>query len=667
MRQVRSFDVFDTVVTRRVGAPEVLIDLLARRLEDAGEIAVPASTFAAARLRYERQLNANWRRHATLREIYDTVADALSEDRVCAQRWTAAEERMERELVVPLPGAVEMVAEARAASDALVFVSDTPHTERFLTQLLTDLGLALPADRVFTSADRRVSKTAGGLFRAVGEDFGPGHRFVHVGDNRRSDLAAARIEGWSSSLATGGRLSRYEQLLERHAVETDHLTSWLAGASRLARLEALERGTSPPIAQVAAGVLAPTLVGYALWVLAQARKLGVRRLYYVARDGKVMLEAAQHVIGALAPDIELRYLYGSRQPWTLAAGATCEDTLASWVRAKPDATARTLLARVALTPQDVTAVVELPVLSADRVDVALSPSERQSLAQSLLDDPLRQLVHDAAERAAAQSVAYLRQEGFTEGVPSALVDAGWSGSTAAAFDRLIDRAGGEPVHHLLLGVLGPKSEAHLREKLALTPWLFNQDEQPDLPTELPVANTLIEMLCADVSGRTLSYESRNGRVHPVLAAEVNQPLVDWGLPAMQEVALRACELTASRLSQTSTHLDLRPAAWAVLRAFWTSPTDAEAHAWGSFPWDEEMWPPFVPVAHRMTVPDVIGQAARGEKVIRRRRSWRAGSAVISGQPWRTVLKARDWHERNRDRVARIPRRLRLELAARRPR
>lgn len=644
-----------------------MIDLLARRLESQGEMAVPAATFVAARLRYERQLTADLRRHATLREIYYAVADALSVDRACAARWTEAEERIERELMVPLPGAVEMVAAARASSDALVFLSDTPHTETFLTQLLTDLGVAEPADRVFTSADRRVSKTSGGLFSAVEEEFGPAHRFIHVGDNRRSDLAAARIEGWSSSLATGGRLSRYEELLERHAGETDHLTSWLAGASRLARLEGQARGMSPPIAHVAAGVLAPTLVGYALWVLAEARRLGVQRLYYVARDGKVMLEAAKHVIGALAPDIELRYLYGSRQPWTLAVGATCEDTLATWVRGKPDATARTLLARVGLTPEDVNGVAELPVLSPDRVDAALTEGEREHLARTLLDDPIRPLVLAAAEQAAAQSVAYLQQEGFSDGVPSALVDAGWSGTTAAAFDRLVDQAGGAAVHHLMLGVLGSKSQAELREKLALTSWLFNQDEHPGLFAELPVPNTLIEMLCADVSGRTLSYESRDGRVHPVLAAEVNQPLVDWGLPAMQDVALRVCELVAPRLSQTSTHLDLRPATWAVLRTFWTTPTDAEAHAWGSFPWEEEMWPPFVPVAHRITVSDVIGQAARGDKAIRRRRSWRAGSAVISGQPWRTVLKARAWHDRNRQRVARIPRRLRLELAARRPR
>ena len=92
-----------------------------------------------------------------------------------------------------------------------------------------------------------------------------------------------------------------ERLLEEHATDTDLLTSWLAGSSRLARLEGQGRGVPRPVAEVASGVLAPMLVGYALWTVAQARLLDVRRLYYVARDGRVMLDAARHVIGALAP------------------------------------------------------------------------------------------------------------------------------------------------------------------------------------------------------------------------------------------------------------------------------------------------------------------------------------------------------------------------------
>ena len=46
---------------------------------------------------------------------------------------------------------------------------------------------------------------------------------------------------------------------------------------------------SPAVAQVSSGVLAPFMVGYALWVTAQARLRGIKRLYYVARDAEVML------------------------------------------------------------------------------------------------------------------------------------------------------------------------------------------------------------------------------------------------------------------------------------------------------------------------------------------------------------------------------------------
>src|SRR5215212_1100441 len=119
METVRSFDVFDTVVTRHVGAPTALVDLLAKGLARDGSIPVPAPVFAAARLRYERQLTANLQRHATLHEIYPADAEA----------WAEAEERLECELVLPLPGAMEMLASARSDSDAVVFVSDTPHTE----------------------------------------------------------------------------------------------------------------------------------------------------------------------------------------------------------------------------------------------------------------------------------------------------------------------------------------------------------------------------------------------------------------------------------------------------------------------------------------------------------------------------------------------------------
>jgi FMN phosphatase YigB (HAD superfamily) len=667
-RQVRSFDVFDTVLTRRVGDPEVVLDLLAARLSLAGSTSAPPAAFAAARRRAERQLTRQTGRYAALRDVHAAVADALNDDPEQAEAWARAEEDLERELTVAVPGAAELLARARAESDLVVFVSDTPHSEAFVRELLERAGLANAEDRVFTSAGRPCSKTAGGFFTAVARELEPelGHAaFHHVGDNRRSDVAGARLEGWTATWAPRAKLSRYEQLLEEHAPQSDGVTSWLAGASRLARLEAEVSGVPAPVAQVSAGAFAPMLVGYALWVAGLARRRGIKRLYFVARDGAVMLDVARHVLGAVAPELELRFLHGSRQPWIFGAAATSEVMLERWVTPRRDFTARTALARVALTAEQAHAQTGDPLTDPECQDVPLTAEERDRLAALLRSSPLVGVVRETADRTAQETLAYLRQEGLLDGVPSALVDAGWEGRTAAAFDHLVRRGDGGQAEHLVIGTLPSAADPRTEDGVRLTPWLFDRQRAPESWPGFPAPNLLVEMLCAGTTGRTLGYRVDDDQVRPVLAAADNQPVLDWGLPQMQAVAVRAAELVAPHLSETALHLDLRGAVEAVLRAFWTDPTDDEAQAWGSFPWEEEIWPPFAPVAQRLTTGDVVARLRRGDRRLRRTNSWRAGSAAVSGEPWRTMLRLRAWQESHQPRLARAPRRVRLALALRR--
>ena len=206
MPTVHSFDVFDTVLTRQVGAPDAVIDVLSKRLESAGALPVRAAVFAAARKRFETELTGTLGRHATLREIHRAVSTALSTDEAVGDAWAAAEEDLERNLTVPVPGALERIASARAAG-RVVFVSDTPHREAFLASLLVQHGLAQPEDSVFTSSERGVSKSHGGLFQVVTDAVG-GDPVLHVGDNARSDVAAASVEGSPGTLVSGGQLFR---------------------------------------------------------------------------------------------------------------------------------------------------------------------------------------------------------------------------------------------------------------------------------------------------------------------------------------------------------------------------------------------------------------------------------------------------------------------------
>lgn len=664
MVSVRSFDVFDTVLTRRVGAPTALVQLLSRRLAQEELIPTTSEEFASARMRYERRLIDSQGRHPNLHEIYSAVADALSVDPGCIDRWVGEEQDEERALIVALPGAREMVLEARASADLVIFVSDTPHTEPFLRELLEQAGLVRDTDRVFTSADRGATKARGALYRLVGDEFGADTQFVHVGDSPGSDLAARMVKGWSSSLLPAGRLNRYERLLERSASGTSGLSSWLAGASRIARLEAGKRGSPAPVAGVASGVLGPLLLGFALWVVGRARQLGVQRLYFVARDGQVMLQAARHVIEELAPDIKVCYLYGSRQPWMFAASASSDDLLSRWVTVKSDFTARTALARVALTPGRVFELTGLACAAPARADAPLTAKDRTELAGALQREPLLPVVRAAAEKTAQEMMAYLRQEGLADGVRSALVDAGWGGGTAAAFDEMVRRVGGTPVQHLVIGILEAAINSREHDGVDMCAWLFDEYAPHQALVDFPAPNVPIEMLCAGLEGRTLGYRRHEGAVQPVLASATNDPVVDWGLEDMQRTALRVCELVAPHLPQPAVHLDATGFTWDVLRAFWNHPTPAEARHWGSFPWEEETWPPFTPVAQRITAVDVLRRFGRGDHQIRRVNSWRAGSAMASAPPWRVLLKARAWQSRNAPRIRRIPSRIRLEIATR---
>ena len=66
---------------------------------------------------------------------------------------------------MPVPGADRIIADARARGERVIFVSDTPHTEAFLRDILVKHQLAQPTDPLYTSADRGVSKAMGGIFR----------------------------------------------------------------------------------------------------------------------------------------------------------------------------------------------------------------------------------------------------------------------------------------------------------------------------------------------------------------------------------------------------------------------------------------------------------------------------------------------------------------------
>ena len=567
-----------------------------------------------------------------------------------------------------MPGGARLVAESRAAGHPVVFVSDTPHSEEFVRELLVGHGVAQDGDRVFTSSARGVTKSKGGLFTAVAAEVGSTEGYLHRGDHQRSDLAAARVEGWQSSQVADAKLTRYERSLEKHAEATAGLTSWLAGSSRVARLEAYERGVPRAVADVAAGVMAPMLVGYVLWALGQARMRGLRRLYFVARDGEIMLEVARRLGPVVAPHVELRYLYGSRQPWVLGACASSDVVLRHWAQGRTDFTARTTLERVGVTPEQ---AFELHRVRGRRAIAGGHSPVRGRAHRARLADPV-----GAAPLAGPRAGRRLRRA--HHGVPApggpARRDAelpSWTRAGAAVPLPGSTRCSWPPAARRSPTSSSGCSAARARTSCAATcSWSRGSSTGSATPGRRSASTTRTSWSrCSAPArrGRTVDYAvGPDGLVEPVLDRATNEAALKWGLEEIQRTAVRAAELVAPYLdSEVATSLDLTAPVSDVLRAFWSQPTRAEVDSWGQFPGEEEIWPPFMPLAQRITGPSMLKRRLRGETSMRPNNTWRAGTAVASNQPWRGLLQAKAWREENRDRLRRIPRRFKLEVQQRR--
>ena len=441
MIRVASFDVFDTLLTRSIGGSRQVFVATGRRLHRAGLVSIEAEAYAAAREQAGWDLTPDNALHPPLDRIAGELAARLGLAQAQSTSLLEAELDTEREVCRAVPGAAARVEKARQDTGrGVAHISDTPLPEAFLRELLVREGLFRDGDRLYTSAGCGASKQEGALFDVVAADLGvvPAE-IAHVGDDRWSDLAHARIHGWNAELDTRAHFTAHERRLDQDAVATDGLGPRLAAASRMGRLRALEaEGDDDGLAGIAGGVALPLLAGFGLWVLRQAQLLELDRLYFVARDGEVFREVTRQLAAQAGYGIDCRYLYGSRMAWQLASTGTSAYARHPelWFPDEESAESvsmRALLALVDLSPADAYAVTGLPMFTADRADDRLGADGWAQLQPLLAAGPMVEEIHQRARTRRDLMVRYLDQEEVT--APGRVV---WSMSAGPV--ALLDRS-----------------------------------------------------------------------------------------------------------------------------------------------------------------------------------------------------------------------------------
>lgn len=428
--RLATFDIFDTVLIRRCGNPEVVFEQLAERLYPDDR------AMCEAFLLWRRQAGSkastiHHGKDVTLEVIYETI-DMDSYREYSIKKMMETEKAVEAENLMANPSVRTLIRSKREDGHQIAFVSDMYLDSAFLKDVLIREECALPEDPVYVSCEHSARKDMGTLYDVVRNELHPSG-WEHYGDNLRSDIRMARLKGIKATRVDTAYNPAEKALLKVGKLsKSDNGWQQLIAFSRAARIQ---HGNTTHDA-LAADFVAPAYIPYVLFVLQDAQQRGIRRLYFLSRDSYILMRIAK-VLEADFPDIEIRYLFVSRRALLLPylAGGGAEEYLAA-------SDHHTVVRQGSVDER-------LAQLGTDRKELEsnyqvtfpyqriTNKEEEQDFLKKIFDSSFISILQQRAQEKRETFLQYLHQEGVTDGTPSAMVDVGWLGTSRLMLNTIL--------------------------------------------------------------------------------------------------------------------------------------------------------------------------------------------------------------------------------------
>ncbi len=537
-----SFDVFDTVVVRQSGLPESIFMEVQECIKKSNETFSSKFKNHFVQIRQDAEAAARSESgHEDIRfdEIYTWMSKKYRLSKKLNSKLMQWELQAEKASIQPHPYIVNLIKKLREKKQRIIFVSDMYLSKDFIKELLIKAGAYQKGDGLYVSSEHRVFKCTGKLYEIVLEkEQCRAQDIYHIGDNFYSDVLMSRkcrIKGVYLSQAF---FKRYEKLWlkgESKRKVSKLIFQRMAGASRLARLN---MGHHKPVKEVlyhiGAQVAGPIIYSYVLWILTKAKRSRIKRLYFLARDGQILFEIAKIIKEQRGIEIELKYLYVSRQAWFLPAVTEInEKSLNRWALYNlPYLTLRIVARRLSLNPQWLLTQFKERFNTIADVDDRLSEQQIEEVACLFKTQVVSKEILKRSAQLRKKAFAYFSQEGLCDEISWAIVDIGWQGNLQYALKTILEYEMGckKIVKGFYLG-LTDENEANYTPSNRYYAYLLK-------PKEWKKANDLIlhnifdhlEIFTSADHSMTYSYKGSNGSIKPLFKGGRSNPAFKaWGI------------------------------------------------------------------------------------------------------------------------------------------
>ncbi len=304
------------------------------------------------------------------------------------------------------------------------------------------------------------------------------------------------------------RLEQYKTILKHNPSHLEALERCLEGQEGLTDYD-----------KIFLHIYAPVVTSYAEWVLDEAKALGKRRLYFLARDGWLLRSVAEVLAEEAGYCFDMRYLKVSRFSLRMAEygllGDKCLDMICV---GGIDISFQKIMKRAALTEEEARHVAELAGWK-EKYRIPLNYTQIQNLKNILRETKVfLEYVNRHSKECYDDTIGYLRQEGMMETVPYGLVDSGWVGTIQRSLQHLVSHALGreKEMEGFYFGLYELPKEA---KRDRYHGYYINPEKKIKRKARFSIC--LFETLFSSPDGMTLGYEKKKDRYFSIESKSKN--------------------------------------------------------------------------------------------------------------------------------------------------
>lgn len=431
--------------------------------------------------------------------------------------------------------------------------------------------------------------------------------------------------------------------------------------------------------ETTACVFAPLAVSFCRWVLAEAQRLGLKRVYFLSRDGYQFYRCAAELAKALQSSVEVRYLYVSRYSLRIPCFFRMGEEALGYICLRGmEVSFLDLMERAGLNREEAERTAA-EIGYQKEVTETIPLTEVPIFRDRLKDSPFFMGRMKEISRASFDAAAgYLTQEGLLDQISWGIVDSGWTGSTQQVLGELLEAVAEDTpfaarkkeacrgFHGFYFGLFDlPRGSDASRYHTWYFSWKGN------LKRKAEFSNSLFEAVFSAPHGMVTGYEKAGGMKEPRFVPKLRK---NRGLQADEMECQTRWILKFTKLwlagnqtkaagksrekdaGESKTQSVLRPdQAQAMLRLLMGSPDAEEAKVYGDYLFSDDVTERRThPLAQPMTEEELLS----GHIVEKWLRLYVKKALPVKESAWYEGSAARyscraAWHQRHYRRYKRL--------------